>query len=90
MSTLQAKSVYFFSRRIAAWPAGIGVYASRPEFYASLAPKIRSKVDVLRDSHKLLVTPYREFERQFGGKTVLAGLRLKKQLMVVSKITFEV
>jgi hypothetical protein len=36
-------------------------------------------VDVLQDS-QLLVTPYREFERQFGGKTVLAGLRLKKQL----------
>jgi hypothetical protein len=34
--------------------------------------------------------PYREFEQQFGGKTVLAGLRLKKQLMVVSKITIEV
>jgi hypothetical protein len=49
-----------------------------------------TKVDVLRDSHKLLVTPYREFEQQCGGKTVLAGLRLKKQLMVVSKITFEV
>jgi hypothetical protein len=47
-----------------------------------------AKVDVLRDSHKLLVTPYREF----GGKTVLAGLRLKKQLMVVSKthLKFEV
>jgi hypothetical protein len=29
------------------------------------------KVDVLRDSHTLLVTPYREFERKFGGKTVL-------------------
>jgi hypothetical protein len=36
------------------------------------------------------VTPYQEFEWQFGGKTVLAGLRVKKQLMVVSKITFEV
>jgi hypothetical protein len=47
-----------------------------------------SKVDVLRDS--LVVTPYREFERQFGEKTLLAGLRLIKQLMVVSKITFEV
>jgi hypothetical protein len=35
-------------------------------------------VDVLPDSHKLLVTPYLEFERQFGGKTVLAGLRLNK------------
>jgi hypothetical protein len=32
-------------------------------------------------------TPYWEFEWQFGGKTVLAGLRLKRQLMVVSKIT---
>jgi hypothetical protein len=31
-----------------------------------------------RDSYKLLVTPNREFEWQFGGKTVLAGLRLKK------------
>jgi hypothetical protein len=49
-----------------------------------------TKVDVLRDSHKLLVTPHREFERKIVGKTVLAGLRLKKQLMVVSKITFEV
>jgi hypothetical protein len=49
-------------------------------------------VDVLRDSHKVLVTPYREFEQQFVGKTVLAGLRLKKQLMVVSKshLKFEV
>jgi hypothetical protein len=36
-----------------------------------------AKVDVLRDSHKLLVTPYREFEQEFGGKTVLAGLRQK-------------
>jgi hypothetical protein len=36
------------------------------------------------------MSPYREFARQFGGKPVLAGLRLKKQLMVVSKITFEV
>jgi hypothetical protein len=27
-------------------------------------------------SHKLLVTPNREFERQVGGKTVLSGLRL--------------
>jgi hypothetical protein len=25
----------------------------------------------LRDSHKLLVTPYRELEQQFGGKIVL-------------------
>jgi hypothetical protein len=32
----------------------------------------------MRDSHKLLVMPYRQFERQFGGKTVLAGLRVKK------------
>jgi hypothetical protein len=40
--------------------------------------------DVLRDSQKLLVKSYREFERQFGGKTVLAGLRLKKQSMVRS------
>jgi hypothetical protein len=37
------------------------------------------KVNVLRDSHKLLATPNREFERQYGGKTVLSGLRLKKQ-----------
>jgi hypothetical protein len=29
--------------------------------------------------HKLLVTPNQEFEWQFGGKTVLAGLRLIKQ-----------
>jgi hypothetical protein len=36
-------------------------------------------VNVLPDSHKLLVTPNREFERQFGGKTVLSGLGLKKQ-----------
>jgi hypothetical protein len=27
------------------------------------------KVDVLRDSHKHLVTPHQEFEGQFGGKT---------------------
>jgi hypothetical protein len=38
-----------------------------------------AKVNVLRDSHKPFLTPNREFERQFGGKTVLAGLRLKKQ-----------
>jgi hypothetical protein len=39
------------------------------------------KGDVLRDSHKLLVTLYREFEQQFGGKIVLAGLKIKEQLM---------
>jgi hypothetical protein len=33
-----------------------------------------AKVDVLRDSNKLLVTPNQEFERQFGGKTVLQNL----------------
>jgi hypothetical protein len=40
------------------------------------------KVGVLRDSHHLFSTPYRKFEWFFGGKkkkTVLAGLRLKKQ-----------
>jgi hypothetical protein len=37
---------------------------------------------VMRDSHKLLVTPNREIER-FGGKTVLSGLRRKS-----SKIHF--
>jgi hypothetical protein len=36
------------------------------------------KVNELRDSHKLLVTPNREFERKFGGKTVLSGLRQKR------------
>jgi hypothetical protein len=46
---------------------------------------------VMRDSHKLLVTPYWEFKRHFGGKTVLAGLRLKSiVLMIVSKLTFKV
>jgi hypothetical protein len=39
----------------------------------------RAKVNVLPDSHKLLVTPNLEFERQFGWKTVLSGLRLKKK-----------
>jgi hypothetical protein len=41
-----------------------------------------TKVGVLRDSHYLFSTPYRKFEWFFGGKkkkTVLAGLRLKKQ-----------
>jgi hypothetical protein len=58
--------------------------------YKKLLKDLIAKVEVVRDSHKLLLSPYREFERHFGGKTVLAGLRLKKQLMVVSKITFEV
>jgi hypothetical protein len=40
------------------------------------------KVDVLRDSHRLLVSLNREFEWQFGGKTVLAGLSPIKQLPV--------
>jgi hypothetical protein len=35
------------------------------------------------------VTPYREFERQFGGKTVLAGLRLKNSSQK-SHLKFEV
>jgi hypothetical protein len=46
--------------------------------YAFSYDKI-TKAGILRDSHKLLVTPNREFEGQFGGKTVLAGLRLIKQ-----------
>jgi hypothetical protein len=29
------------------------------------------KVEVVRDSLKFLVSPYRKFEHQFGGKTVL-------------------
>jgi hypothetical protein len=39
------------------------------------------KVGVLRDSHNLFSTPYRIFECFFGAnkKTVLAGLRVKKQ-----------
>jgi hypothetical protein len=37
------------------------------------------KVNILRDSHKPFLTPNQEFERQFGGKTVLAGLRLKSR-----------
>jgi hypothetical protein len=32
------------------------------------------------DSYKFLASPYREFEQLFGGKTVLAGLRLKGHL----------
>jgi hypothetical protein len=43
---------------------------------------IALKVGVLRDSHYLFSTPYRKFECFFGvknKKTVLAGLRLKKQ-----------
>jgi hypothetical protein len=28
----------------------------------------------MRDSYKLLMTSYQEFEQQFGGKTVLEGL----------------
>jgi hypothetical protein len=32
----------------------------------------------------LLVTPNREFERQFGGKTVLLDLRLKKQYNILA------
>jgi hypothetical protein len=50
------------------------------------ASKGQDKVDILRDSHKLLVTPYREFERQFGGKTVLTALRLKKQFVAINNI----
>jgi hypothetical protein len=30
-----------------------------------------TKVEVVRDSHKLLVSPYREFEQQFAGKIIL-------------------
>jgi hypothetical protein len=46
----------------------------------------KAKVNVLRYFHKLLVTPNREFERH-GGKTVLSGLRLKKEAV---KFTFQV
>jgi hypothetical protein len=38
-----------------------------------------------RDSHKPFLIPNQEFERQFGGETVLAGLRLKKAV----KFTFK-
>jgi hypothetical protein len=72
----------FIIRRSTEWVATILLQQSQVIY--------KTKVDLLQDSHKLLLTPYREFERQFGGKTVLAGLRLKKQLMVVSKITFQV
>jgi hypothetical protein len=41
-----------------------------------------TKVNVLRDSHKPFLSP----NRQFGGKTLLAGLRLKNLV----KFTFKV
>jgi hypothetical protein len=48
-----------------------------------------AKVNILRDSHKLLGTPNREFERQFGGKTVLlSGLRLKSSKIHFSSLKF--
>jgi hypothetical protein len=57
-------------------------------FVSTQQSQLIFKVDVLRDSHKLLVTPYREFEQQFGGKTVLAGLRLKKQFFPLNQVIF--
>jgi hypothetical protein len=55
-------------------------HSSQPEkliftqFSANPRSVTLSKVDALRDSHKLFVTRFREFEQQFWGKTVQAGM----------------
>jgi hypothetical protein len=51
-------------------------------FSAAIYISRYTKVGVLRDSHNIFSTPYRIFECFFGAKknkTVLAGLRVKKQ-----------
>jgi hypothetical protein len=41
-------------------------YEERQPRALAVSQECYSKVNVLRDSHKLLVTPNREFGRQFG------------------------
>jgi hypothetical protein len=49
-----------------------------------------TKVYILRDSHKLLVTPYKEFERQFSRENCTSRFEAKKAVNGSLKFKFSV